>query len=67
MSVEVIASHGICNNASLNIFEAEEERVLVAINNNRPNWYKLYTTDKGVYFNFRGIRYYLSEFIRVNI
>lgn len=62
---EVIASHGLCNNASLNIFEAEEERVLVAINNNRPTWYKLYVNTKGVYFNFGGSRYYLSEFIRL--
>ena len=26
--------------------------------------YKLYTTDKGSYFNYKGIRMYLNEFIR---
>ena len=27
--------------------------------------YKLYTTNKGSYFNYKGVRYYLSDFIRV--
>ena len=27
--------------------------------------YKLYTTNKGNYFNFKGIRIYLHDFIRV--
>ena len=27
--------------------------------------YKLYTTNKGDYFNFKGIRIYLHDFIRV--
>ena len=27
--------------------------------------YKLYTTNKGSYFNYKGIRIYLNDFIRV--
>ena len=27
--------------------------------------YKLYTTNKGSYFNYKGVRMYLSDFIRV--
>ena len=27
--------------------------------------YKVYTTNKGSYFNYKGIRMYLSDFIRV--
>ena len=26
--------------------------------------YKVYTTNKGCYFNYKGVRYYLSDFIR---
>ena len=28
--------------------------------------YKLYTTNKGSYFNYKGVRMYLNEFIREN-
>ena len=27
--------------------------------------YKLYTTNKGSYFNYKGVRMYLNDFIRV--
>jgi len=42
--LEVIASWGICNTASLNVFKIEygiNDRMLVAINDNRPEWYDI--------------------------
>ena len=27
--------------------------------------YKIYTTNKGSYFNYKGVRMYLSDFIRI--
>lgn len=36
--LEVIASWGICNTASLNVYKVEEERMLVGINYTKPEW-----------------------------
>jgi len=40
-SLSVIASWGICNTASLNVFEFSEsnDEMLVAINDEKPEWY----------------------------
>ena len=63
----VIASRCICNNASINIYHASSYYVVVGINNEIPKWYKVYTTSKGrCYFNFRGNREYLEEYIRLS-
>lgn len=65
--MKVIASYPLCNVASLNIYEAEEDRVLVAMNDDEPRWLKTYVSSKGVYINYKKIRYYLGEFIRTDI
>lgn len=63
----MIGALGLCNTASINIYEINdyEEKVLAGLNNQKPRWYKLYCTRKGLYFNFGGNRYYLHEFMRV--
>ncbi|OAA90875.1 hypothetical protein [Clostridium ljungdahlii] len=65
---KVIASCGLCNAASLNLYEilnGIDDYVIAGINNNKPRKYKLYSTNKGIYFNWGGNRYYLHEFIRL--
>lgn len=39
--LEVIASWGICNTASLNVFKIEDSRVLIGINDQQPEWYDI--------------------------
>jgi hypothetical protein len=67
--IHIIASCGICNTASLNIYGMIEfdidDYVIAGINNFKPHKYKLYNTIKGVYFNYGGSRYYLNEFMRI--
>ena len=63
----VIASKCICNNASINIYYLSRYYVVVGINNDIPKWYKVYETVKGSpYFNFRGSREYLEDYIRIS-
>ena len=67
-ALEVIASCGLCNTASLNIYDIEhgiEDYVVAGMNNDQPRRYKVYYTGKGAYFNWAGHRYYLSEFTLV--
>ena len=63
--IAVIAVIGLTNTAFLNIYDINDEEIVVGINNNKSRTYKLYHTNKGVYFNFKGSRYYLNEAIRV--
>ena len=63
--IAVIAVIGLTNTAFLNIYDVNDEEIVVGINNNKSRTYKLYHTNKGVYFNFKGSRYYLNEAIRV--
>ena len=65
MNNKVIASCGICNTASLNLFELNDDYVVAGINNLKARTYKIYSTNKGLYFNFGGSRWYLHEFMRV--
>lgn len=63
-----IASFGICNTASLNIYGFEygvEDYVVAGMNNDRPRRYKVHYTNKGAYFNWAGCRYYVSEFVKI--
>ena len=63
----VIAAKCICNTASINIYYVSSYYVVVGINNEIPKWYKVYETVKGrPYFNFRGTREYLDEYIRLS-
>ena len=62
---KVIAVIGLTNTASINIYDINDEEIVVGVNNIKPRTYKLYHTNKGVYFNFKGSRYYLNEALRV--
>ena len=65
---KVIASYCIVNTISLNVYQLEEGAdyyVLAGLNNDKPRKYKLYDSSKGSYFNFKGNRYYLNDFMRV--
>ena len=67
-NLKVMATSGISNNASLNIYNIEygiDDYVVAGINNDKPRKHKLYNNSKGTYFNFGGIRNYLNEFIRL--
>ena len=62
-----VATKCICNTASMNIYYVSSYYAVVGINNDIPKWYKVYYTSKGVaYFNFRGTRDYLDEYIRLS-
>ena len=59
-----VATKCICNTASMNIYYVSSYYVVAGINNDIPRWYKVYETVKGrCYFNFRGSREYLEEYI----
>lgn len=62
---KVIAVIGLTNTSSLNIYDVNDEEIIVGLNNQTHRTYKLYYTNKGVYFNFKGSRYYLQDAIRV--
>ena len=57
------------------IFCSIEDKVLISffyyseleekIIEEKERKYKLYTTNKGSYFNYKGVRIYLNDFIRV--
>ena len=66
--MEVIGVCGICNTASLNLYEVDtwNDKVKAGINNLKPRMYKLYCNSKGMYFNFGGSRVFLSDFVRIN-
>ena len=62
-----VATKCICNTASINIYYLSNYYVVAGINNDIPKWYKVYETVKGrPYFNFRGSREYLDEYIRLS-
>ena len=63
----VIASKCICNNASINIYYVSSYYVVAGMNNDVPKWYKVYETPNGrAYFNFKGTREYLDEYLRLS-
>ena len=64
-SREVIASWGICNTASLNVYDIGEDDLLVGINNNRPERKEIeYDQEGEPYIDFGG-HYYLNECMRI--
>ena len=63
----VVASKCICNTASMNIYYVSSYYAVVGINNAIPKWYKVYETTTGrYYFNFKGTREYLDDYIRLS-
>ena len=62
---EPIAIKGLTNTASLLIYDIDDYAVTVSLNKGVKREYKLYSTNKGFYFNYKGNRYYIHEFIRM--
>ena len=61
---KIIASKGLTNNHALLVWNVNDEYIQVSLNEGTKRWYKVYHTNKGVYFNYKGARYYIHEFIR---
>lgn len=64
---KIIASLGLSNTHGLAIWDINDYEViasLISSDYGTKRRYKLYYNTKGVYFNFRGSRYYIHEFIR---
>ncbi|WMU08189.1 hypothetical protein vBCtySFA70_00085 [Clostridium phage vB_CtyS-FA70] len=68
MNKKVVASCSISNLYSLNIYGIEygiDDYVVAGMSGDKPRKYKLYPMELGTYFNYKGHRYYLGEFIRL--
>lgn len=69
--LKVVGSWGISNVASLNVFKIEDDKILVAVNDLKPDWYEIRNWDVDDLYNgenyivFGGEPYYLSECISV--
>lgn len=63
--LQVIATKGICNTMSINIYNINCGEVVAGINNMQVRKYKLYYNLKGIYFNLGKRREYLEEYMRV--
>lgn len=67
--VRIIASLGLSNSSSLNIYKIEhgvEDYLYAGINNDVPRKYKIYTSRKGEsYINYHKNKYYTNEFMIV--
>ena len=64
---KIIASLGLSNTHGLAIWDINDDEVIVSMVSSdygTKRTYKLYYTNKGVYFNYKGARYYIHEFIR---
>lgn len=61
---KIIASIGLCNCASINIYGFEygiDDYIIAGLNDDKPRKYKIYSNTKGSYFNYGKHRYYLNE------
>ena len=61
---KIIASKGLTNNHGLAVWNLNDYEIVVSLNYGTKRTYKLYYNTKGVYFNYKGSRHYLDEFIR---
>ena len=64
-NLKVIASYGLFNALSLNLYDIDhhEDRVLVGFNDDEPTWCDI--DDTGYGFDYGGTNYDLSSFMRV--
>ena len=63
---KIIASLGLSNTHSLAIWDINDDEVIVSMVSSdygTKRSYKLYYNTKGVYFNFKGSRFYIHEFM----
>jgi hypothetical protein len=66
--LKVIASEGISNVASMNIYEMNEDSVLVGLNNEKPERLELGTNEEGeAFFEYGDMNWYLNNFLRTNM
>lgn len=52
---------------ALLVWDVNDEYIQVSLNEGTKRWYKLYSTNKGFYFNYKGSRFYIHEFIRTDV
>ena len=63
---KIIASLGLSNTHGLAIWDINYDEVIVSMVSSdygTKRKYKLYHTNKGVYFNYKGSRFYIHEFM----
>ena len=63
---KIIATLGLSNTHGLAIWDINDDEVIVSMVSSdygTKRSYKLYYNNKGVYFNFKGRRFYIDEFI----
>lgn len=68
MERSVISQLMITYNISMNIYDiihGIDDKVEMGINNLKSRKYKIYHSSMGAYFKYDGIRYYLSNFLKV--
>ena len=66
---KVIASYGLSNTASINIYEiinGIDDSIIAGLNDRKPRQYRIYNTNKGSYFNWGKNRIYLNECMRLD-
>ena len=64
---KIIASLGLSNTHGLAIWDINDDEVVVSMVSSdygTKRTYKLYYTNKGAYFNYKGTRFYIHEFMR---
>ena len=60
---KAIASLGLSNTHGLLIWDINDYEVVVSLNYGVKRKYKIYHIPKGAYFNYKGTRFHLSEFM----
>ena len=64
---KIIATLSLSNTHGLAIWDINDDEVVVSMVSSdygTKRSYKLYHTNKGVYFNYKGTRFYIHEFMR---
>lgn len=65
---KIIASLGLSNTHGLAVWDVNDDNITVSMVSSdygTKRTYKLYYTNKGVYFNYHGGQYFLDEFMRI--
>lgn len=63
---KIIATYGLFNALSLNVYDIDNDKVLAGIGDDKPCWSKIRTTKKGrSYFMKYGRRYHLDMFMPI--
>lgn len=67
MSIKPIGAYGICNAASIFIFELDQDndKILIGLNDKKPYWTDLITDEYSTYFIFGSLKIDLIEICRI--